>query len=81
MFERTVTRREALCLPIAASLLRGAPAGRRSEELRRIAAPEANQAVAADDEFPYAIGNHVIAKYDKKTGKRLSVWEFENGKP
>src|SRR5258706_8565234 len=76
-----LTRREALCLPMAASLLRGAPGGRRSEELRRIAAPEANQAVAADDEFLYAIGNHIIAKYDKKGGKRLSVWECENGKP
>ena len=44
-------------------------------------AAEANQAVAADANCLYAMGNHVIGKYDKKTGKRLAGWECENGKP
>lgn len=29
----------------------------------------------------YAIGNHVIAKYDKRTGQRLAGWECERAKP
>src|SRR5688572_21326583 len=36
-------------------------------------APEANQAVAADAQFVYAIDNTVVAKYDRATGKRLAV--------
>jgi hypothetical protein len=38
-----------------------------------LAAPEANQAAAADEQFVYAIDNSVIAKYDRATGKRLAV--------
>jgi hypothetical protein len=37
--------------------------------------------VAVDAEHFYAIGNHVIGKYHKNTGKRLSGWECEPGKP
>ncbi len=70
-----------LCLPLAVLALDAAPQRRRSEEVRRIAAVEANQAVAADEKYFYAIGNHVIGKYDKKSGKRLAGWECENGKP
>ena len=36
-------------------------------------APEAYQAAAADDTFVYAITDDRIAKYDRKTGKRLAV--------
>jgi hypothetical protein len=75
----TFTRRHALCLP--AAVLARAASRLRFEEVRRIAAPEANQAVAADGEFLYAIGNHVIGKYEKKSGKRVGGWECENGKP
>ena len=57
-----------------------ASAAVRCTEVRRVAAPEAYQAVAADDEFLYAIGNHVIGKYEK-SGKRVALWECENGKP
>jgi hypothetical protein len=53
----------------------------RSEELRRWPAPEANQAVAVDASHFYAIGNHVIGKYDKKTGKRVAEWACEKGRP
>jgi len=76
-----LTRRKMLALPLAASVLRGATVHRRCEEVRRFSVPEANQAVAADEEFLYGIGNHVIVKLDKKTGKQVSKWECENGKP
>jgi hypothetical protein len=72
-----VTRRSVLALPLAAAVA----APRRCEETRRIAAAEANQGVAADEEFLYAIGNHAIGKYEKKTGRRVAGWECENGKP
>jgi len=76
-----MTRRGALALPLTAFAQRAAGQHRQSEELRRIPAAEANQAVAADETCLYAIGNHVIGKYDKKSGKRLAGWECENGKP
>lgn len=38
-----------------------------------LAAPEANQAAAADQNFVYAITNHQIAKYDRATGQRVAV--------
>ncbi|MEO8598080.1 MAG: hypothetical protein ABI759_32470 [Candidatus Solibacter sp.] len=75
-----LTRRQAI-LWLGATALSAAPQGRRVEEVRRLAAPEANQAVAADDTSLYAIGNHEIGRYDKKTGKRLAGWECETGKP
>jgi hypothetical protein len=40
---------------------------------RTLAAPEAVQAAAADGEFVYAISGSVVARYDRKTGKRLAV--------
>jgi hypothetical protein len=43
------------------------------EPARVIAAPEAHQAAAADKEFVYAITNSKIAKYDRRTGKRLAT--------
>src|SRR6185503_18479227 len=76
-----LTRRAILYMPVAALALPAAPQRRRGEELWRILAVEANQAVAVDADCLYAIGNHVIGKYDKKTGKRLAGWECENGKP
>lgn len=42
-------------------------------ETGTLAAPEANQAAAADGRFVYAIDNAVVAKYDRATGKRLAV--------
>lgn len=40
----------------------------------RIPASEADQGVAAGDDFVYAISNHEIGKYDKKTGRRVLHW-------
>jgi hypothetical protein len=38
-----------------------------------LAAPEANQAAAADEKCVYAITNTLVAKYDRLTGKRIAV--------
>ncbi len=38
-------------------------------EVRRLDAPEATQAAAADDRYIYAIANRVVAKYDRNSGK------------
>jgi hypothetical protein len=56
----------SLCSP-----LRAEPAA--FVETRSMAAPEANQAAAADERFVYAIDNRRIAKYDRATGQRLAV--------
>jgi hypothetical protein len=53
--------------------------GWRYEELRRIPAAEAGQAVVADREFIYAINNHTIAKYRKVSGERVALWEGGKG--
>jgi outer membrane protein assembly factor BamB len=49
--------------------------------MRRFKAPEANQAVAVDAAHFYAIGNHVVGKYEKRTGERVALWQCEAGKP
>ncbi len=46
-----------------------------AKELRRIPAAEANQGVASDAHFIYAIGDSKIGKYDKATGKRVALFE------
>jgi outer membrane protein assembly factor BamB len=45
-----------------------------AETIGRWPAPEANQGVAADGRHFYAVGNSVIAKYDRRTGRKLSEW-------
>lgn len=54
---------------------------RRFEEVKRFRAPEARQGVAVDDLHFYAIGNAQIAKYEKRTGKRVAEWKGEPGGP
>lgn len=71
-----MTRRAILALPFVA-----AAAPRRCEEARRIPAAEATQGVAADEQHVYAIADHAIGKYDKKSGARVGGWECEKGKP
>lgn len=44
---------------------------------RRLAAPEAFQAAAADERFVYAINNTSVARYDRATGKRLATSDGE----
>lgn len=41
--------------------------------VRELAAPEAIQAAAADEQFVYAIASGEIAKYDRVTGKRTAL--------
>lgn len=52
-----------------------------AEELRRWKARGANQGVAVDDRFFYGIGNHVVGKYDKRTGRRVAEWVGLRGGP
>lgn len=62
----------------------GAPAHsapRVFEEVRRYSAPEATQGVAVDDAAFYAIANRTIAKYDKRTGKRVQLWTADKTRP
>ena len=51
------------------------PVGAAFEEITTFPAPEAHQAVAVDADHFYAIGNRVIAKYDKRTGERVAKTE------
>ncbi|NWF84559.1 MAG: hypothetical protein HXY18_12095 [Bryobacteraceae bacterium] len=77
-----LSRRAALALPLWRNSLAAAPVPRwRAAEIRRFAAPEARQAVAAGQGHLYAIDNHAIAKYEKTGGKRLALYECEQGKP
>lgn len=65
-----------------APAVRTPPAGEWSfAELRRFAAPEARQGVAADGEFLYVISNHDLGKYRKSGGERLAAWSCPEGEP
>lgn len=44
------------------------------EEVKSMPAAEANQAVAVDAEYVYAIDSHAIGKYDKETGEKVDEW-------
>jgi hypothetical protein len=46
-----------------------------AEVLRRYPAPEARQGVAVDANHVYAVSNWTIAKYDKRSGERVAIWE------
>ncbi len=52
-----------------------------AEEIARLDAPEARQGVAVDAEHYYAVGNAVIAKYSRATGKRVAEWRGAPGGP
>ena len=45
-----------------------------AQALSRLPAPEANQGVAVDGAYVYAIGNSEIGKYDRVTGQRVALW-------
>src|SRR3989344_3514330 len=55
---------------LAAAVLALSPA----ETLSRLPAPEANQGVAVDPAFIYAVDNSTIAKYDRATGQKVAAW-------
>lgn len=50
------------------------------EVVRRFSAPEANQAVAVDTNFFYAIDDAAIGKYDKRSGQRAGGWADATGR-
>jgi hypothetical protein len=52
----------------------GPPQG-SSELIQRFQIKEARQAVAVDADAFYAVDNTAIAKYDKKTGAPIAIWE------
>jgi hypothetical protein len=50
-------------------------AGGAFVEVKRFKAAEANQGVAVDEKYFYAIDNTQIGKYDKNTGALVAKWE------
>jgi hypothetical protein len=59
----------------AATAPQGAiPVTEPAETIRRIPAEEARQGVAVGPHDVYAVANWTIARYDRKTGKRVAVW-------
>lgn len=81
----------ALVLPLcAASAQRGLPADwsvyalpqvalLKAVETARWSAREAGQGVAVDADHVYAVGNFVIARYNRETGEREAIWRGERG--
>ena len=61
-----------LCLAFL-FLAQGVLIGAEWKEERKMPAPEAHQAAAADKDFVYAITSRGIAKYDRKSGKRVAT--------
>lgn len=51
----------------------------KATETARFPAPEAGQGVAVDKEHVYAVGNFVIARYDRATGVREAIWRGARG--
>ena len=52
-----------------------------SREIARFNTAEANQGVAVDEEFFYAITNRQIGKYRKSDGSRVDGWKDDTGGP
>jgi hypothetical protein len=60
---------------LVSSVLAVLAAAAEAPATRTFEVAEARQAVAVGERSFYAIGNRVIARYDKLTGRRLAVWE------
>lgn len=56
------------------------PQALRATELGRRPAAEARQGVAVDDRHFYAVANHAIGKYRKRTGARVGGWTGDGGR-
>ena len=56
-------------------LLLAAAASLQATEIRRIRSANAEQGVASDGRYLYAISNHAIAKLDAATGKEVARWD------
>ena len=69
-------------LPFAAAQpVQPEPEPTPSELMRTLTIPEANQGIAVDAEHFYAVDNQTIAKYNKRTGERVDMWEGAEGGP
>jgi len=47
----------------------------QATEIRRIPAADADQGVASDGRYVYAVSNHAIAKIDPATGQQIDRWD------
>ena len=47
----------------------------QATEIKRIPAADADQGVASDGHYLYAISNHAIAQIDPATGQQLTRWD------
>lgn len=63
----------ACVLVLSSSLLSASEPTGHWKTSKVMEAKEAVQAAAADDNYVYAINNKVVAKYDRKTGERVSI--------
>lgn len=63
------------CVTLLQSTAVLAEGNQSAEVLRRYPAPEARQGVAVDAQYLYAVSNSTIAKYDKRSGERVGIWE------
>ena len=59
----------ALSLALAAILALAAV------EEQRLSAPDAEQGVASDGRFVYAVSNHIVTRIDPATGRELARWD------
>jgi hypothetical protein len=64
---------------VVAALLDACASRHPAEVVRRFHAAEANQAVAVDADFFYAIDGAAIGKYDKRSGARVAGWNDSSG--
>ena len=67
-----------MTLIIAPALLSAQPTLKQIAEFK---VPEANQGVAVDANYFYAVDNTTLGKYDKKTGALVKRWSQEKGGP
>jgi hypothetical protein len=72
LFTFDATGRRMLVSLLIITMLAAATAA--DGEVARFPAPEANQGAVADARFFYAIGNNVIGKYDRRSGRRVASW-------
>jgi hypothetical protein len=63
-----------------ASLLLASALSLAATETRRVPAADADQGVASDGRFVYAIDNHVIARIDPATARVLARWDGDPAK-
>ncbi|CAN5498737.1 hypothetical protein BH10ACI4_BH10ACI4_28980 [soil metagenome] len=75
----TITAGFCILLGSATTLFATPPQNdQKATEIRRIPAAEADQGVASDAKYVYAIADSEIGKYDKATGKEVEHWKGDS---